>query len=314
MLSGPSFQDTTTFMDLTDRIESQALEQGLLGLALAPDYAESGIFYVQYTTDNPLRNVISRFHVNPDGLTASPDDETIILEVPEYETNHNGGELLFGPDGYLYVGLGDGGGEEDPQGNGQNLNTLLGAILRIDVSGDEAGYKVPEDNPFVGQAGARPEIWAYGLRNPWRFSFDSETGDLWVGDVGEHTYEEVNNVVKGGNYGWNTMEGFECLDGGHGCDEQGLLLPVLVYGHHLGCAISGGFIYHGAAIEGLQGAYIYSDFCTGTVWAARLDGAQPLEGVELGSVGFGVSSVAQDNDGEIYVLAFTGFISKLVPQ
>jgi glucose/arabinose dehydrogenase len=306
--------DAELFMDLTDRVHSGS-EEGLLGLALTPDYASSGAFYLYYSAPDPRRGVLARFQTLPDGK-GDLDSEQVILEVPEPFANHNGGQIVFGPDGYLYLGLGDGGSARDPDGNGQNLDTLLGSILRIDVSGGDAAYSVPSDNPFVGQGSARGEIWAYGLRNPWRFSFDAATGDLWVGDVGQNTREEVDLVVKGGNYGWNVMEGSGCLDGGNNCDQDGLLLPVIDYANGGGnCAVTGGFVYRGAAIPALQGAYLYSDYCGGEIWALRYDGSQVTDQARIADSGFRVSSFAQGNDLEVYVLeiAQAGGIYKLVP-
>ena len=217
-----------------------------------------------------------------DASTADKDSELVILEIPQPAGNHNGGQLAFGPDGYLYVGLGDGGRGGDPFGNGQDLGTLLGSILRIDVS--EASptrpYQVPGDNPFVGITGALGEIWAYGLRNPWRFSFDSQYGDsgygdsesarLWVGDVGQNNREEVDLVQKGLNYGWNVMEGTACFSPQTGCDQTGLELPVAEYGREGGCSIIGGYVYRGRLIPSLYGAYVFGDFCSGSVWGIRL--------------------------------------------
>jgi glucose/arabinose dehydrogenase len=197
------------FLDITERVNSGGNEEGLLGLAFDPQYAQNGYFYVYYSADNPLRTVVSGFSLakaNPDA--ADPQSEVVILEIGQPFSNHKGGQIAFGPDGYLYIGVGDGGSEGDPQGNGQNLGTLLAKILRIDVNGvsKPGDYKIPVDNPFLNTAGARPETWAYGLRNPWRFSFDALTGQLWAGDVGQDKYEEIDIIVKGGNYGWKIME------------------------------------------------------------------------------------------------------------
>lgn len=301
-------------MDITDRVSTDGNEEGLLGFAFAPEFGTTSEFYVYYSATDPRRSVISRFASTNAG--GDPGSEDIILEVPQPFGNHNGGQIAFGPDGYLYVGLGDGGSARDPQGNGQNLGTLLGSILRLDVSSGDAGYSVPSDNPFVGQDGARGEIWAYGLRNPWRFSFDSATGDLWAGDVGQNTREEVDLVVKGGNYGWSIMEGAGCLGGGSDCDRDGLLLPVVDYDNGRGgCSVTGGFVYRGSAIPALQGAYVYSDYCTGTIWALRYDGSSVIEHEEIGQADFNVSSFAQGNDGELYVLEHgeSGGIYRIVP-
>ena len=199
----------------------------------------------------------------------------MLLEVEQPYPNHNGGQLAFGPDGYLYIGLGDGGSGGDPQGNGQDLTTLLGSILRIDVSNASPAepYRVPEDNPFWDDETARAEIWAYGLRNPWRFSFDEATGDLWTGDVGQNRFEEIDLVVRGGNYGWNVLEGTHCFSPKTGCDPTGKALPVLEYPINGGCSVIGGYVYRAAAIPSLAGAYVYGDFCSGKVSALRYDGA-----------------------------------------
>jgi glucose/arabinose dehydrogenase len=305
--------DAGIFLDISSKVSTDGNEEGLLGLALAPDFASSGVFYVYYSAANPRRSVISRFESA--GNAALPESETVILEVAQPFSNHNGGQIAFGPDGYLYIGLGDGGSARDPQGNGQNTATLLGSILRIDVSGGEAGYSIPSDNPFVGQGNARGEIWAYGLRNPWRFSFDSTTGDLWVGDVGQNTREEVDVITRGGNYGWSIMEGFDCLDGGDDCNRYGLLPPVIDYGRDGGCSVTGGFIYRGAAIPELVGAYVYADYCSGSIWALRYDGSEVTEHEQIGQADFAVSSFAQGSDGEIYVLEHSGAggIYKLTP-
>ena len=304
---------TSLVLDITKKVSTTVNEEGLLGFALSSDFAQTGEYYVYYSAPDPQRTVLSRF------LLSSGSDgsvgETVLLQVPQPYSNHNGGQIVIGPDGDLYVGLGDGGGAGDPEGNGQNIASLLGSILRLDVSGN-VGYTVPSDNPFVGETGARGEIWAYGLRNPWRFSFDSATGDLWVGDVGQDSREEVDVVVKGGNYGWNVMEGFDCLSSNSGCSQDDFLLPIFDYGHRNGaCSITGGFVYRGSAIPELRGAYVYSDYCSGKIWALRYNGNAVTERAEIADAGFNVSSFAQDKDGELYVLQYAGDggIYKLVP-
>ncbi|HEX5369731.1 MAG TPA: PQQ-dependent sugar dehydrogenase, partial [Dehalococcoidia bacterium] len=303
----------TQVLDLTDRVTSEASEEGLLGFAAAPDFATSGVFYLFYTADNPLRDVLSRFRLQSSS-DATKSTEQVLLEVPEPFSNHNGGQIAFGPDGYLYLGLGDGGSERDPQHNGQNLNNLLATILRLDVSGAAAGYNVPADNPFAGRQDAKPEIWAYGLRNPWRFSFDKTTGDLWVGDVGQDTREEVDVVTKGGNYGWSIMEGSQCLGGGSSCDKTGLALPVYDYANAgQNCSITGGFVYRGRAIAALQGAYVFADYCSGVIGGFRREGGSERQ---IADAPFSVSSFAQGNDGELYVLQYSpngGGIYRLAP-
>ena len=211
--------------------------------------------------------------------------------------------------------MGDGGSRLDPHGNGQNLGTLFGKILRIDVAGGGA-YRVPADNPFVGRQGARGEVWAYGLRNPWRFSFDSRTGELWAGDVGQNTLEEIDLITKGGNYGWVTMEGGTCTGGGNNCDRAGKILPIVDYPTGGGnCAVTGGFVYHGTAVAALSGAYVYGDYCSGRIWGLRKEGTQMTENAQLADAGFGISSFAQGPDGEIYALEYkdNGGIYRLSP-
>ena len=247
-------------------------------------------------------------------VSASPASETVILEIEQFERSHNGGQVRFGPDGYLYLALGDGGDPRDPMKNGQNLGTILAAVLRIDVSGGGPGYAIPPDNPFVDQPGARGEIWAYGLRNPWRFSFDTATGDLWLADAGQEEAEEVNLITRGGNYGWSVMEGSGCLDGAD-CDTAGLLLPVLEYGHDAGCAIIGGFVYRGSQIPRLQGAYVYGDYCTGKIWALKAQATEAVEQGQIAALPFAISSFAQGKDGELYILDYSagGIVYRIVP-
>jgi len=297
-----------SFLDISALV-SCCNERGLLGLAFHPSYASNGFFYVNYT--NRIGDtVIARFTVS--GLSpnlANPLSLTVLLRVDQPFPNHNGGQLQFGPDGFLYIGLGDGGSGGDPMNNGQRLDTLLGKILRIDVSGSP--YTVPASNPFVGVPGALSEIWAYGFRNPWRFSFDRLTGDLFIGDVGQEEWEEINfqpaSSAGGENYGWRLMEGSHCFDPPTGCDPGGLVLPILEYSHDLGCAVIGGFRYRGAQVPGLTGWYLYADFCTGTIWGANQD----LTGAWLTDVlletGFMVSSFGEGPDGEQYVLSYGSF-------
>ena len=306
----------SVFLDITDRVNSSASELGLLGLAFAPDFGQSGVFFVNYTAGPPLRTVVSRFTAPAPRTTADKASEFPILEVGQPFPNHNGGQTSFGPDGYLYIGFGDGGAGRDPMGNGQNKGALLGKLLRIDVS-DRGGvsYSIPDDNRFVGQPGVMEEIWALGLRNPWRFSWDSETGALWLADVGQDAREEIDVIVKGGNYGWSIVEGSQCLSG-TSCDRTGLILPVFDYANAGNdCSITGGFIYRGQAIAALRGAYVYADFCSGRVWALRYDGSRLTEQGLLLDSDLQISSFAQDAQGEIYVLAYgpQGGIYKLVP-
>jgi glucose/arabinose dehydrogenase len=291
------------FLDIRDRVNSSGNEEGLLGLALAPDFDRTGIFFVDYTRDGPRRTVISSF--TSTGGTADPRSEAVILEVGQPFSNHNGGQIAFGPDGYLYIGMGDGGSGGDPQGNGQNRDTLLGDLLRIDVR-DRSRYTVPADNPFVGRDG-RPEIWASGLRNPWRFSFDTESGALWLGDVGQSSWEEIDLITKGGNYGWNVMEGTHCFRPAS-CGAAGLIPPVTEYpiGSSGDCSVTGGFVYRGAEIPELRGAYVYGDYCSGRIKALRLQSGRVTTQGDIARAAFNISSFAQDRNGEVYVLEHAG--------
>ena len=300
------------FLDIRDRVNDRGEEEGLLGLAFDPQYADNGHLYVYYSASSPRRSVVSRFSVSADGR-ADPGSERVLLEVAQPFSNHNGGQIAFGPDGYLYIALGDGGSRGDPQENGQDLGTLLGSILRIDVSTvDSTGaYAVPSDNPFVGHSGARPEIWAYGLRNPWRFSFDRATGDLWTADVGQNRFEEVDIIRPGLNYGWNIMEGEECFARSD-CDRTGLEIPVAEYGREDGCSVTGGYVYRGSSLPSLYGAYVYGDYCSGRIWALRHDGDEVTEHMQIVDSGLRIPSFAEDAAGELYVLSFDGTIYRLV--
>ena len=322
-----SADSAATFLDIRERVSDVGNEEGLLGLAFDPEYDRNGHFYVYYSSARPRRSVISRFSVSGDDLErADPDSGRIILEVPQLFSNHNGGHLVFGPDGLLYIGLGDGGAGGDPQGNGQDLSTLLGTILRIDVSSvAPAGtYVIPPDNPFVGNTGgAREEIWAYGLRNPWRFNFDLETGDLWAADVGQNAWEEIDLIKPGLNYGWNVMEGAHCygrsirelLGGGReGCDKTALEAPVIEYGREGGCSVTGGYVYRGLRLPSLYGAYVYGDFCSGNVWALRYDGMEVTEHLQIVDSGPRIPAFGEDRSGELYILSFDGNIYRLAPR
>src|SRR5918992_4887480 len=288
----------TPFLDLTPQVASQAGEQGLLGLVFASDYATSGRFFVHYTDDSGASQ-ISSFRVSADPDRADPASESVVLTASRPGTAHNGGQLLFGPDGYLYIGLGD--GEDSDGGRGQSLSDQLAAGLRIDVSG-ATRYAVPPDNPFLTTPRARPEVWSYGLRNPWRFSFDRATGDLYIGEVGESRYEEVNyssaaeGAGRGLNYGWAVMEGPDCVRGGTGCDQTGLTPPTVSYEHPDGCSVTGGYVYRGIAIPGLHGTYFYSDFCGGWVRSFRMEGGIRVGDTEWSSLDTGefVTSFGED--------------------
>ena len=295
------------FLDLSGAV-STGSEQGLLSMAFHPDYGSNGFFYVDYT-DVDGNTHVTRYSVSAnDADVADPASAKTILTVEQPFANHNGGLLLFGPDGKLYVGLGDGGSGGDPLGNGQNLETLLGKILRIDVDAGDP-YAIPPDNPFVGRAGARGEIWAYGLRNPWRFAFDAKSDRLYIADVGQAAWEEVNVVPAdegGRNFGWSTMEGAHCY-GASSCDESGLTLPVLEYGHDDGCSITGGYVYRGTLAPDVLGRYFYSDFCAGFLRSFTFDGttASTPTTWNVGDIG-NVQSFGEDAAGELYVLSTNG--------
>lgn len=306
------------FLDITDRVNDAGNEQGLLGLAFPPDYADSHVFYVDYT-DSDGNTVVSRFTVDDTGV-ADPASEVVILQQEQPFENHNGGQLAFGPDGYLYIGLGDGGSQGDPNGNGQNLQTWLGKILRIDVDPTvvPAGqtYVIPEDNPFADGQSGLPEIFAYGLRNPWRFSFDAETGDLLIADVGQDWIEEINLLPVGTdtapNFGWNVMEGDTCyLEAG--CDRTGITLPIMEYTHQEGgCSVTGGYVYYGENLPDFTGTYIFGDYCTGYVWQGVRadDGTWEMNGPVQS--GLAISTFGVDRHGEIYVADLnTGIIYRL---
>jgi glucose/arabinose dehydrogenase len=295
------------FLDVSDRVSSGG-EQGLLSLAFHPAYATNGFVYVDYTDTSGDTHVVRYHATSPTAVDTST--ATPILFVDQPYANHNGGLVTFGPDGMLYVGLGDGGSGGDPDGNGQNRATLLGTILRLDVDGGSP-YAIPADNPFVGQAGVRAEIWAYGLRNPWRFSFDRATGDLYVADVGQSEREEVDVEAAGAdggrNYGWNIMEGSGCYGGGT-CQTQGLVLPVLEYTHADGCSITGGYVYRGTAVPALAGRYLYSDYCSGWMRTFTLVGGQATDPRDWPALapGTGVSSFGEDGRGDVYVMTLGG--------
>jgi len=309
---------STPFLDLSSKVICCG-ERGLLGLAFHPDYAANGELYVNYTRDSGgLETVIARYTVSADPAVADPDSEEILLTYDQPANNHNGGQLAFGPDGYLYIASGDGGGGGDPGENGQALDTLLGKVLRLDVDAEDPGleYAVPPDNPFVGVAGARGEIWAYGLRNPWRLSFDRATGDLWIGDVGQGTWEEIDlqpAASPGGeNYGWDCREGAHPYNDGNGdenatCPAGGFVDPVLEYQQVAGrCSVTAGYRYRGDAEPRLRGVYLYGDFCTGEVFGTvpRCDGA--WESRLLLDAPFNLTAFGEDETGELYVAEYVG--------
>ncbi len=303
------------FLDIRNQV-SKGAEQGLLGLAFFPDYATSGRFIVHYTELSGASR-IAQFRVSADPDRADPASESPVLVVSRPGIAHNGGQVVFGPDGMLYIGLGD--GDDSDGGRGQSLSELLAAILRIDVSSGSP-YQVPPDNPFVGMPGARAEVWSYGLRNPWRFSFDPATSDLYIGDVGEGHWEEINyasaadGAGRGVNYGWSRMEGAHCLR--DGCDQAGLTLPVVEYDHTNGCSVTGGYVYRGAVLTGFQARYFYADFCGGWVRSFRIEGGLAVEHTEWPELRPGgvVTSFGLDAAGEMYLLTGQGAVFKIVPR
>lgn len=313
------------FLDIQDRVNAGASEQGLLSVAFHPNYSAEGEpgfgeFFVNYTGplagDPETYTIIARYRVSDDPNRADPDSRAVIMNIEQPYANHNGGQLQFGPDGYLYIGMGDGGSGGDPHGHGQNAGTLLGALLRIDVTGQET-YAIPPDNPFTNVSGVRDEIWAYGLRNPWRFSFDRATGDLYLADVGQNTWEEVNFQpapnAGGHNYGWNIMEGTHCFNS-DSCDTEGLVLPVAEYGRAGGCSVTGGYVYRGRQFPSLTGTYFFADYCTGTIWGLARQADGRWETTAVYNSGVQISSFGEDRDGELYVINHNGAVLQIRPQ
>jgi glucose/arabinose dehydrogenase len=308
------------FLDITDRISAGG-ERGLLGLAFHPDFGEGDDrFFVDYTALDG-DTVVASFRVTDEPDLADPASEEVLIRFDDPFGNHNGGNLAFGPDGMLYNGQGDGGGGGDPLESGQRLDTMFAKLLRIDIDGASDGrpYAIPDDNPFRDQAGAIPEAWAYGLRNPWRFSFDRLTGDLWIGDVGQGQLEEIDRALvsegagRGVNYGWSTMEGTSCFRTDR-CDREGLTLPIAEYGHGQGCSVTGGYVYRGEAQPALAGVYLFADFCSGNLWGLASGGAASQEPVLYGDTGASVASFGEDEAGEMYAADLAGRIVRVVGQ
>ena len=290
-------------------------EGGLLGMAFHPSFSGSGNVYFYYTETGidpftPLVSRLNRFNMNMNGIIDTGSGNTI-LSVDQPETNHNGGDIKFGPDGYLYIGLGDGGGSGDPEGNGQDTATLLGSVLRIDVD-NESPYAIPAGNVFASSSTNRPEIFAWGFRNPWRFSFDELTGDLWAGDVGQNAWEEIDLVASGGNYGWNIEEGDHCFSPPVGCDDTGLIDPVFEYGRDEGQSVTGGYVYRGSSMPAFQGHYLFADWGSGDLWG--FDASSVLPEVQLlADTDMRIVSFAQDENSELYVVDYSeGGIYRLV--
>lgn len=312
--------ETQVFLDIRAKVRMRHNEEGLLSLVFHPKFAQNGQFFVYYSVSNPKRNRIARYTMMKDeagaaagGLRGDPDSEQAILEVEQKYGNHNGSTLLFGPDGFLYASFGDGGLADDPHLNGQNLGTLLASIIRIDVDRAEGDkpYAIPGDNPFVNRAGARPEIWAYGLRNVWRMSFDRKTGDLWAGDVGQNLWEEIDVIVKGGNYGWPRREGEQVFHSGEKrlADkplEDPLINPVIDYPRRDGISVTGGYVYRGQKFPQLQGVYIYADYGSRNIWGLRYENGQMTAHRKIagGAESSFITSFGEDAAGELYACAF----------
>lgn len=306
------------FLDIQDIISPGAItqafsEQGLLGLAFHPDYRDNGEFFVSYT-DRQGSTVIARYQADASNMElADATSGQTLFQLRQPYANHNGGHIEFGPDGYLYIALGDGGAANDPLGAGQNRQLLLGSILRIDVDG-AAPYAIPPDNPFVDDAAARDEIWAYGLRNVWRFSFDRMTGDMFIADVGQNQWEEINfqsaDSAGGENYGWNVWEGAHIFAGGYAPDH---VPPIHEYSHALGCSVTGGVIYRGAAIAELRAVYLFGDWCSGRIWGLWRDGDLVWRANELMNTEIPVSSFGEDEAGEVYLVDYEGALYRFDP-
>ncbi len=302
------------FLDIRSKTRGEG-ESGLLGVAFPPDFATRQRLYANYTNLDG-NTVIAQYRVSNNPDIADADSEVVLMTMAQPYENHNGGQIRFGPDGYLYVGMGDGGAGGDPHGYSQSPTSLLGKMLRIDVESEPGTVRIPADNPFRETPGTRPEIWALGLRNPWRFSFDRSTGDLWIGDVGQETWEEVDfqpAASRGGeNYGWNLMEGAHCYL--ENCDPAGLALPVAEYNHEGadgGCSVTGGFVYRGRMSPDLRGVYLYGDYCSGMIWGVSRD-ESGWNNRRLAASGFNITTFGEDEEGEIHVAdAATGTIHRI---
>jgi len=307
----------TPFLDITSLVDFGG-EKGLLGLAFHPAYSQNRRFFVNYdrVVSGQMQTVIAEFQTSASNPNqADPNSQRILFTVNQPFPNHKGGQLAFGPDGFLYIGLGDGGSAGDPLGNAQNRQVLLGKMLRIDVDHTSPGlqYAIPSDNPFLNGVD-RGEVWAYGLRNPWRFSFDVPSGRLFVADVGQDKFEEIDILQKGGNFGWNIMEGLHCFKPSSGCNMTGLILPITEYDHSQGDAVIGGYVYRGPAIPRLSGTYLFSDFESGTIWGLTENSTGQWTRSQLIAGGRNISSFGRDEAGELYVLDYSGSLLRITAQ
>lgn len=302
----------TPFLDISEVVDASSSEQGLLSIAFPPDFSDSGEFYVDYTARaSEGGTVIARYRVSDDDPNrADPASAQVILAFDQPAPNHNGGQIQFGPDGYLYIGAGDGGAAADPWDNAESMNVFLGKMLRLDVGGRPT-YAIPPDNPWADQPGSET-IWAYGLRNPWRFSFDRLTGDLYIADVGQGDWEEVNYIAAGAagglHFGWDTMEGRHCFEPRQGCETAGKTMPVAEYGHDQGCSITGGYVYRGQRIPALNGVYLFGDYCSGLIWGLWRDEEGEWQSQQLLASSVNIASFGEDEQGELYVLDLGGQI------
>jgi glucose/arabinose dehydrogenase len=301
------------FLDISAQVNDNFSESGLFAMAFHPGFPSTPEVYLSYTADGgPLTSTLSRFQLDNTGLALDPASEEVLLEIDQPQGNHNGGDLTFGPSGMLYAGFGDGGGGGDPGENAQNNANLLGTVIRINVDGN-APYEIPTDNPFFGPtlcaqgtgAGQCPEIFAWGLRNPWRISFDTLTGALWVGDVGQGQWEEIDRVVLGGNYGWNDREGAHCFDPPSAC-ATGFEEPVTEYDHSVGQSVTGGYVYRGITIAAISGWYVFGDFVSGRIFAIQANSQPTVAPEVVGNAGFNIPTFAEDTDGELYVIDYGG--------
>ena len=308
---------TEPFLDIHTKVESAANERGLLGLAFHPQYKTNGYFYVGYTKAGSGDLVYCRFKVSGDPMKADPNSEKLLITWAHPRGNHNGGNVVFGPDGYLYLGTGDGGDGGDPDENGQDPTRLLAKMLRIDVNTDQP-YAIPPTNPYaIGSTPNRPEIWAIGFRNPWRYSFDRKTGDLYIADVGQNLWEEVDfqpaSSPGGENYGWDEMEGYHCYEPAIGCRTEGMTMPVVEYSHSAGgCSVTGGYVYRGTRFPRLAGAYFYGDYCTKRVWALSRDEPGQWRSAQVGTAGGGINTFGEDEAGEVYLAYDNGQVVRMI--